>query len=66
MALIAGMRLLAHQGGWDEVLMVLAPLVIFAGLLVVARRRVEDLEAPADRDRTADSADDDRERTGPA
>ncbi len=29
----------AHQGGWDEVLMVLIPIVVFAGLLVVANRR---------------------------
>lgn len=33
--------LLAHQGGWDEVIFVLAPLVVFAVLLAVARRRVE-------------------------
>lgn len=36
--------LLAHQGGWDEILFVLAPLVVFAGLLVAARRRVDRLE----------------------
>lgn len=39
------MTLLAHQGGWDEILFVLAPLVIFAILLVVARRRVDRMEA---------------------
>ena len=33
--------LLAHQGGWDEMIFVLAPLVLFAVLLAVARRRVE-------------------------
>ena len=32
---------LAHQGGWDEVLLVLAPVVLFAGLLFVANRRAE-------------------------
>lgn len=31
----------AHQGGWDEILFVLVPLVLFAVLLVVARRRVD-------------------------
>lgn len=31
--------LLAHQGGWDEILMVAGPVVVFAGLLAVARRR---------------------------
>jgi hypothetical protein len=30
---------LAHQGGWDEVLLVLAPLSIFALLLYVANAR---------------------------
>lgn len=38
------MRVLAHQGGWDEILFVLAPLVIFAGLLALARRRVGELD----------------------
>jgi hypothetical protein len=32
-------ELLAHQGGWDEILLVAGPLVIFGGLLAVARRR---------------------------
>lgn len=35
---------LAHQGGWDETLLVLGPMVVFAGLLAVARRRVEQEE----------------------
>ena len=39
---MAGM-VLAHQGGWDEVLLVLAPVVLFAGLLFVANRRAERL-----------------------
>lgn len=30
---------LAHQGGWDEILLVLAPIAIFALLLYVANRR---------------------------
>ena len=63
MAVIAAMRVLAHQGGWDEILMVLAPLVVFAGLLAVARRQVGELE-----DRSEVGTDDpaDREPTGPA
>jgi len=32
-------ELLAHQGGWDEILLVAGPLVVFGGLLAVARRR---------------------------
>lgn len=44
---------LAHQGGWDEILVVLLPLTIFAALLAIARRRVGQLEqsgesSPAD------------------
>lgn len=35
------MTVLAHQGGWDEALFVLVPLVIFAVLLQVAKRRAE-------------------------
>ena len=31
---------LAHQGGWDEVLLVVAPLAIIGLLLYVANRRV--------------------------
>lgn len=32
--------LLAHQGGWDEILLVAGPIVVVAGLLALARRRV--------------------------
>jgi hypothetical protein len=31
--------LLAHQGGWDEILFVAVPIVIFGGLLAIANRR---------------------------
>ena len=31
--------LLAHQGGWDEILAVAAPMVFFGSFLLVARRR---------------------------
>jgi hypothetical protein len=31
--------LLAHQGGWDEILFVAAPLVVLAALLGLANRR---------------------------
>lgn len=36
---------LAHQGGWDEILLVLLPIGIFAGLLAVANRRAGRLAA---------------------
>lgn len=42
--------LLAHQGGWDEALFVLAPLLLFGGLLMVARRRVEQMDADREGD----------------
>ena len=35
--------LLAHQGGWDEVLLVLLPIALFAFLLYVANKRAERL-----------------------
>jgi hypothetical protein len=31
--------ILAHQGGWDEILLVLAPLLVIALLLWVANKR---------------------------
>ena len=33
--------MLAHQGGWDEMLMVLVPIALLVGLLRVAKRRAE-------------------------
>ena len=39
--------LLAHQGGWDEILLIAGPIVVIAGLLVLAKRRV-DAAASAD------------------
>ena len=56
--------LFAHQGGWDEILFVLAPLILFAVLLLVARRRVDRMEAgdqtdaPTTDDPVAEVADD--------
>ncbi len=32
---------LAHQGGWDEILLVLGPILIVGALLHLAKRRVE-------------------------
>ena len=31
---------LAHQGGWDEILMVMGPIALIAGLLRLAKHRV--------------------------
>jgi hypothetical protein len=33
--------LVAHQGGWDEILLVAAPIVVVGGLLWIAKRRVD-------------------------
>jgi mannose/fructose/N-acetylgalactosamine-specific phosphotransferase system component IIC len=33
--------LLAHQGGWDEFLLVAVPIVVIVGLLAVVKRRVD-------------------------
>ena len=43
--------LLAHQGGWDEMLFVAVPILIFGGLLAVANRRASRIEAAAATDR---------------
>ncbi len=34
-------NLVAHQGGWDELLLIAIPIVIVIGLLAVVKRRVE-------------------------
>jgi hypothetical protein len=38
------MLLLAHQGGWDEMLFVAVPILIFGSLLAVANRRASRIE----------------------
>lgn len=43
---------LAHQGGWDELLFVLAPILLFVVLLFLANRRANAMSA--DRDGVAD------------
>jgi len=45
---------LAHQGGWDEMLMVAGPVALFIGMLRVARQRAEEL-AEQERAEEADS-----------
>lgn len=57
--------LLAHQGGWDEILMVLVPIALFAALLVVANRRADKLDVegrtrPPGDDRRKGQRDDER------
>jgi hypothetical protein len=50
---------LAHQGGWDEILMVLVPIGIFAVLLAVANRRADAIGGQRRRDDTGGNADSD-------
>jgi cyanate permease len=59
---------LAHQGGWDEILLVLTPIALFAGLLWLAnarankeltRRRAEaEAEVEAETETGVDDRDD--------
>lgn len=35
--------LLAHQGGWDEILLIAGPIIAIAGLLLLAKKRVDRL-----------------------
>lgn len=42
---LEGMGLLAHQGGWDELLFVLVPIALFAGLLAIANKRASQAQA---------------------
>jgi hypothetical protein len=39
---------IAHQGGWDEILFVLVPIGLFAGLLAIANRRATKAQAEQD------------------
>lgn len=50
---------LAHQGGWDEVLLVLAPLAVFAWLLLLANRRASSIADGLDDGDGSDSDDSD-------
>lgn len=36
---------IAHQGGWDELLLVAGPILVFAALLALASRRARRIEA---------------------
>jgi hypothetical protein len=38
---ITAAALLAHQGGWDEALLVLGPIVVIVAALAVVKRRVD-------------------------
>jgi hypothetical protein len=46
--MIANFALVAHQGGWDEILMVVGPLVVVVGLLYWARSRQQNAASDTD------------------
>ena len=58
--------LLAHQGGWDEVLLVLGPILIIAGLLRLAKRRVDRLQPQNPAEPTDTAADTAADQADPA
>ena len=33
--------LLAHQGGWDEILLVACPIAVIVGLLALVKKRLD-------------------------
>ncbi len=49
--------LLAHQGGWDEVLLVGGPILVIGVVLWVAKRRVDAAAATLDPDAGSDPGD---------
>lgn len=38
--------ILAHQGGWDEMLLVIGPIIVIVGILAVVKRRVDRMGPP--------------------
>ena len=52
--------MLAHQGGWDEILLVAGPIAVIVGLLAVVKRRVDAQMPPDDARRSTDEAVDDQ------
>jgi hypothetical protein len=45
---VAAGWLIAHEGGWDELLFVLVPIGLFGGLLAIANRRASSVQAERD------------------
>jgi hypothetical protein len=57
---------LAHQGGWDEMLMVAIPILAIAGLLRLAKRRVSTRQTEQSAQSAASSVDSDRSMSAPS
>lgn len=56
--------LVAHQGGWDEILLVAGPIVVIVAVLAVAKRRVDRWEPPGHDDGAGTGAAADTTRPG--
>ncbi len=55
--LCTAVTVMAHQGGWDEILMVLTPIAVFALLLKLANSRANKAQdAAAEQQGAADEA----------
>ena len=52
--------LLAHQGGWDEILLVAGPIAVIVGLLAIVKKRLD--RSVALRNRQVDPLDQGAER----
>jgi hypothetical protein len=48
---VTAAAIVAHQGGWDEMLLVGGPILLIIGILAVAKRRVD---AQVEHDHTPD------------
>jgi len=54
LSMVGAIHLVAHQGGWDEVALVGAPILLIIALLALAKRRVDRGFEPADSGRDDD------------
>ena len=52
--------ILAHQGGWDEILLVAGPIAVIVGLLAIVKKRLD--RAVALRNRQVDPLNQGAER----
>lgn len=64
MALAHPAAVLAHQGGWDEILLIAAPIVGIGVLLSIAKRRVNRMQPPGTTTGTTTGTDADNDAAG--
>ena len=50
--------IIAHQGGWDEGLLIAAPLLVIVGLLRLAKRRADKFDHSAEPDSQVNASTD--------